>query len=68
MLDRMFDCRMCASSIGIGSFWYLAWVEEGKPILEMELDDSQKKLIEQERKSLEAEYQPRPLPSREHAE
>ena len=45
MLDRMFECRMCASSIAIGSFWYLAWVEEGKPILEMELDDSQKKLI-----------------------
>lgn len=68
MLDRMVERRMRASIIAVGSFWYSAWLEAGKPILEIELDDGQKQLIEQERKSLEAEYQARPVSSREHSE
>ena len=68
MLDHMVERRMRASIITIGSFWFSAWVDAGKPDLSKPLSEEDERILEEERKQLEADYQARSVKSREHDE
>lgn len=66
MLDGMVERRMRKAIIAVGSYWYSAWVEAGKPDLSMPLSKEQEEQLETERKELEAQYQSRKILGREH--
>lgn len=68
MLDQMVERRMRSAILAVGSFWYSAWVEAGKPDLESELSPEVLKQIEEDRKTLEAAYKVKPVKSRAHDE
>ncbi|MCO4807226.1 MAG: S1/P1 Nuclease [Flavobacteriales bacterium] len=68
MLNHMVERRMRDAIISVGSFWYSAWVEAGKPDLDKPIPQEQLDRIEEERKELEAAYKVKPVKSREHDE
>lgn len=68
MLNDMVERRMRASIQMIGSLWYSAWIEAGKPDLHKPLHAVDLELLEEERKKLESDYQKRLIKSREHPE
>jgi hypothetical protein len=57
MLDGMIERRMRSSVVSVGSFWYTAWVNAGKPDLddfgEKDVSDELKKELEEEAKDFE---------------
>lgn len=54
-LDGMVERRMRAAIITVGSFWYSAWLEAGKPTLDESAEPMDLEALEAERRSLEAE-------------
>jgi len=66
MLDGMVERRMRSAIIAVGSFWYSAWVEAGKPDLNTPLTAEQELQLEQDRKELEAQYSSNKILGREH--
>lgn len=68
LLDDMVERRMRASIIMVGSLWYSAWVDAGKPVLNESAAPADLQQLEDERKQLEADYQHRKVKSREHEE
>lgn len=68
MLDGMVERRMRKAIIAVGSYWYSAWVEAGKPDLSTPLSKEQQEQLEAERKELEARYQASKILGREHAD
>lgn len=67
-LDDMVERRMRASVIMVGSLWYSAWVDAGKPTMDESVDPVDLESLEQERQQLEADYRNRKVQSREHEE
>ncbi|MEX2595929.1 MAG: zinc dependent phospholipase C family protein, partial [Salibacteraceae bacterium] len=65
MLNGMVERRMRRSIIAVGSFWYSAWVEAGKPDLEAKEKINLEEL-EEERKKLEAQKLSNEIKGREH--
>lgn len=66
MMDGMVERRMRAAIIAIGSFWYSAWVDAGKPDLNVKLTEEQEMQLQQEQQELEAQYQSNKILGREH--
>lgn len=66
MLDGMVERRMRSAIIAVGSFWYSAWVEAGKPDLNTPLTAEQELQLEQDKKELEAQYRSNKILGREH--
>ena len=68
LLDNMVERRMRSSIIAVGSLWYSAWIEAGKPNLNLSLESKDLLEIDTEKKALQAEYEVKPVKSREHDE
>ena len=67
-IKNMVYKRMSASIVNLGSFWYTAWVNAGKPDLSefSKIEYSQEDL--EEMKKLEEQYKSREIKSRDHWE
>lgn len=55
-LDGMVERRMRAAITAVGSLWYSAWLEAGKPILDEAVDPIELEELESERRELESTY------------
>lgn len=66
MMQGMVERRFRKAVYAVGSFWYSAWLEAGKPTLDEELDPVDMEKLEQEAKELEAEYRGNAIKGREH--
>jgi hypothetical protein len=68
MLNHQVERRMRAAIITVGSFWYSAWIEAGKPNLTDNMKNLDNQRLLDEQRQLEADYQNRKVKSREHEE
>ncbi len=66
MMSGMVERRMRAAIITVGSFWYSAWVEAGKPKLEENIPPKDLQTLEEEQKELEAKFRSEAIKGREH--
>ena len=65
-MNGMVERRMRSSIITIGSLWYSAWVEAGKPDFKAGFNPVDLEKFEEERKELEAQRSVNPILGREH--
>lgn len=65
-MEGMVERRMRKAIITVGSLWYSAWVEAGKPVLDEEIDPIEVKELEKEKEELEAKFRSEPIKGREH--
>lgn len=68
MLDHQVERRMRQAIIMVGSFWYSAWVEAGKPNLTENMKQIDTERLLEEQQQLEADYKNHAIKSREHDE
>jgi hypothetical protein len=65
-MNGMVERRMRASIITVGSLWYSAWVEAGKPDFKTGFNPIDLEKFEEEQKELEAQRSVNPILGREH--
>ncbi|HIA37831.1 MAG TPA: S1/P1 Nuclease [Flavobacteriales bacterium] len=66
ILDGMVERRMRASIHAIGSFWYTAWVNAGKPDLESLMDKQMSKALKKQLKEEERMWRTGKIYGRDH--
>jgi len=68
LLHGMVERRMRAAVMAVGSIWYSAWLEAGKPNLERSVSPLDLEALESERKQLETDYRKQGIKGRSHEE